>query len=77
MLARVAVVGAGAVGHEVAGGGQESGDRLQGVRDVLVEEGGDVLGPGGGLVEEAFPVVVAEGPQPDLGAVRAGRLPWT
>ncbi len=72
VLAGVTVVRAGAVGDQIARRRQQVRHLRQRVRNILVEQGRDVVGPGGRGREEIVPVVVGERPQTDLRAVRAG-----
>ncbi len=77
VLARVAPVGAGAVGGQFVGPGQEVHAGLgcgvgEGGGHVAVEEGGEVAGLGGGRVEEDVPGALGKGGDVHGGAVGAG-----
>lgn len=73
VLARADRVGAGAVGDQVAGAGQQRYRSLgQRGRQFAVEEGGEVGRVVGDVVEEAGPVVVGERADPQPRPVGAG-----
>lgn len=73
VFAGPALVGAGAAGDEVARPREEAHLALgQGPGQLLGQQGRELPGLRGDGVQESVPLLVAEGPEADLGAVGAG-----